>query len=150
MSGMTSNLGQGTHPPAMRWRFLNWPVYARRGAVVLLFVGMTLGLLAPARTLPDMDFEFPYQDKLVHVVIFAALAGAIRWSMPHRAGHPVNLVRLVFVLLAYGFGIECLQPLMPGAGRMFEWADLLADGIGAIAGLWLCGKLLKWPASQTG
>ena len=141
MPDSKSTLTQGAPPPTLRWRFLNWPAKARRVATLTIFLVVTGMLLAPTSSLPDVALPFPYLDKVTHIGIFAVLAAAVRWSLPFRAGQTGQPLMILLMLCAYGFGIECLQPLMPAAGRSFEWADLLADGVGTILGLWACGRL---------
>lgn len=64
-------------------------------------------------------------DKVYHVLAFACLA------------FPLPLVRprwttwVILGVVAYGGAIELIQP---SVGRQAEWADLLADGIGAVMG----------------
>jgi VanZ family protein len=69
-------------------------------------------------------------DKLNHWAAFAALSfsACMGFTRTRR-----NAVLHLFFLLAYGGAIELAQTQI--AGRSGEWADLLADTIGIIAGL---------------
>lgn len=80
----------------------------------------------------------PGMDKLVHLLAFAALAAPLAWH------HPRRWAVVALAALAYGGGIEILQPHV---GRTAEWADLLADGLGAFGGAWLAARLRR--ARQT-
>lgn len=122
----------------MRWRWLDWPTAARWAATFVCFVGVNWLLLANAKSFEKVPSFIAYQDKIVHFGIFAVLAGLVRWSMPNSTGSVVLRASLVLVLIGYGAGIECIQPLIPHAGRSFEWMDMLMDGLGVLAGLWLC------------
>jgi VanZ family protein len=71
-------------------------------------------------------------DKAQHALVFLVLAFwcAQVWDRAPRRW-------LVTALLAYGFGIECLQGLT--ATRMFELMDFAADALGVVPGVWLAG-----------
>lgn len=74
----------------------------------------------------------PGMDKLVHLLAFAALAAPLAWRYPRHW----SVVALA--ALAYGGMIEIVQPSI---GRSAEWADVLADGLGAFGGAWLAARL---------
>ncbi len=122
-------------------RWLNWPAPARRAAAFVYGACITWLLLAPAATFEDIGALFPGQDKVVHLVIFAGFSGLIRWCLPRWWSGGKRGAILIALLLAYGAGIEILQPQVPGAGRSFEWLDLLLDGAGVIAGKRLCERM---------
>ena len=65
-------------------------------------------------------------DKIFHVMAFGALAMALCLGFPKRA------LWVVVGVIAYGALIEVVQPHV---GRSAEWADLLADALGAILGV---------------
>jgi VanZ family protein len=130
-------------PVCMRWRGMNWPATPRRIVTLAFFVLMNWLFLAPASTFQDVHVFLSHQDKLVHFGIFNMLAGLVWWSVPAPCGRGTPGTVLVLALLAYGAGIECLQPLMPGAGRTFEWIDLLLDAAGVVLGIWTCEALSR-------
>jgi VanZ family protein len=74
-------------------------------------------------------------DKANHALAFAALACCgslgLRWRSRWLLG----------ALMAYGLLIEILQTQVPG--RSGEAADLLADGLGALAGILLVRLLMR-------
>ncbi len=93
-----------------------------------LFGGVLLAslvvLFAPTAGGPQ---PFPYADKVVHLLLFAALA----WS-GRRAGVPV--ATLGVALVVYAVLSEVIQAtLLPQ--RSGDWTDLAADLVGVVAGL---------------
>ena len=77
-------------------------------------------------------------DKLNHLAAFAALAVCAMFGW--RDARATRRAMLL-ALLAYGAAIELLQRQVPG--RSAEWADLLADGLGIVAGALLAGWWLR-------
>lgn len=74
----------------------------------------------------------PGMDKLVHLLAFAALVAPLAWRYPRY------WAAVAFAALAYGGLIELVQPHV---GRSAEWADVLADALGAFGGAWLAARL---------
>lgn len=130
-------------PLRMRWRWLNWPASLRRAVTLAFFALMNWVLLAPASTFRDVHLFLSHQDKLAHLGIFGILTGLVRWSIPSVWGKGKMRFVLILALVAYGAAIECMQPLMPNAGRTFEWGDLLLDGVGVILGVLVCEILAR-------
>ena len=64
-------------------------------------------------------------DKLYHILAFASLALPLPFAKPRLT------LWVILSVIVYGGTIEVLQPYF---GRQAEWADLLADGLGAILG----------------
>ncbi|MCF6746200.1 VanZ family protein [Blastococcus sp. KM273128] len=91
-------------------------------AVALLVSAVVLFL--PSSGVPTAP---PGTDKVVHLLVFAALAGTGRW-----AGMP--RVPLGAALLAYAVGSELVQGLTP-IGRSMSAADVVADVVGIVLGL---------------
>jgi len=87
-----------------------------------LALAAAIGILTLA---PISGIQSPGSDKLHHVLAFAALA------FPLPAMRPRMAIRVVLGVIIYGGFIELIQPLF---GRSAEWADLLADGLGAAIG----------------
>ena len=103
----------------------------RRGVFALL-LGISLAMfLTPGG---DVSPSAP-NDKLVHLLTFAALAASGRW-----AGLPP--VRLGLGLAAYAGVTEVLQSLLP-IERHGDLRDLAADVAGVLLGL-----LVGWVASR--
>jgi VanZ family protein len=80
--------------------------------------------LIPAETLPDAGVS----DKLSHVVAYCVLA--LLGLAAHRGRAGARWV--VIGLLCFGALMEGLQTLSPG--RSMEGADILANGVGVLAG----------------
>ncbi|MGY1725277.1 VanZ family protein [Blastococcus sp. SYSU DS0533] len=97
-------------------------------AVALLLSAVVLFL--PASGVPTAP---PGTDKVVHLLVFAALAVTGRWAGVPR-------VPLGSALLAYALGSELVQGLTP-IGRTMSVPDVVADVAGMVLGL------LAWEAS---
>ena len=90
------------------------------GAVMLL--GVAVVSLVPA---PDIGVS----DKLSHLVTYFLLAGWFSLLAINRT----RLGWTVIGLIAYGMLIELLQGIT--SYRYPEWGDVLANGIGVLAGI---------------
>ncbi|WP_020407416.1 VanZ family protein [Hahella ganghwensis] len=97
----------------------------------LLAVGY-LSAIVPAKYTPVATLN----DKLVHLCAFAGLFVLLR--VTHRQLH---LTTLVVGLLSYGLAVEIHQWFLPF--RSFSLADLLADAIGIMIGMFVSHNLLK-------
>lgn len=98
---------------------------ARRG---WLLVSVALaGVIAVATLMPQSQMQVgPVgMDKLYHLLAFAALV------FPTALLRPDCLTLVLVLAIGYGGLIELVQPLV---GRSTEWADLLADAMGAAVG----------------
>ncbi len=67
----------------------------------------------------------PGSDKLHHFLAFACLA------FPLPLLRPRLTIWVILAVILYGGAIELIQPFF---GRQAEWADLLADALGAVVG----------------
>ena len=97
----------------------HWQVLLAIEVIVITALALEPG----ARTQPN----FWGADKTNHILAFIALMVVSRWAFPRL---PIWILFLTW--LAYGFGIELAQRL---TGRTFSYMDVVADGIGLIAGL---------------
>ena len=95
-----------------------------RGVFAVVVLVSLAVLFAPASDVPSAP---PGVDKVVHVVLFAALALSGRW-----AGLGVGV--LVVLLLGYAVASELIQGFTPLA-RSASPADVLADATGIVVGL---------------
>lgn len=92
------------------------------GGAVTLVLAVVIAVL----TLAPMPSGGPAgSDKLYHILAFACLA------FPLPLVRPRWTVWVILSVIAYGGAIEVIQPFF---GRQAEWADLVADGIGAVVG----------------
>ncbi len=85
---------------------------------------------------PPQIAEFPFADKLKHFLAYAVLMawfGQIYTTVTTQRGWLIGLALL-------GVALEFLQGW--GGQRFFEYADMLANTLGALLGYWLtCGPL---------
>lgn len=108
----------------------------RNGGMVHVLTAVLALVIALLTLMPQAPGPegVPGLDKVAHFAAFAALAVPLAWRYPH-------LWRTVALsTLAYGGLIEIVQPL---TGRGAEWADLLADGTGAVTGAFSASFLGK-------
>ncbi len=112
-----------------------------------LYMGLIFALSSFAIDAPSIR-AFPFQDKGVHFVEYAALgflcAHATLNTWPQR--HPFRTLALgAFLATAWGLSDEFHQAFVPG--RSADHLDLLADAIGATTGASARG-LLRWFAAR--
>ena len=102
----------------------------RLGALLLWAAALVYLSLAPNVTVPSAAFGW---DKLNHAAAYAVLAGLLILTLLARQAASTRLLAGAWAAcFAYGLLLEGLQELM-GLGRTFEWGDLLANGLGALA-----------------
>ena len=102
-----------------------------RGAFAVTVLVSLAVLFAPASDVPSAP---PGVDKVVHLLLFTALAVAGRWAGT-RPGP------LVVLLLAYGAVSEVVQALsaLQRSGSVVDWlADAAGVGLGVL--LWAAGE----------
>jgi VanZ family protein len=137
----SKNLHVGSTPTARSGRFWAW------GPAVLIGAAIFAASSLPRAQLPEVGF--PGIDKLEHGLAYgllgAALARGWRWQRPSWRSAATWFAAWV-TALAYGLGDELHQLLVPG--RMFDLADLLADGVGAALGAAAYLRLLLWAQSR--
>lgn len=118
------------------------PAYANTLIVLVLILYLTL---VPQPLPEETPPLFPGADKVVHALMLWALSTA--WAFDsYRRLHKLTKRRLAIILatsIALGGAIEVAQYLM-AMGRGAEWADLLADCIGAVAAYWSSPKFVGW------
>jgi len=114
----------------------------------LLWAAFILIICAvPGENLPRLDFfAWLRPDKLVHLFIFGTLCFLlVKGFMKQEAFHLLRASpKSVAVLssIAYGIVIELLQEYF-FSGRTGDVRDVIADAIGAFAGLWCYNYFLK-------
>ncbi|PSL49640.1 VanZ like protein [Chitinophaga niastensis] len=103
--------------------------------IIMILVLCTL----PGKDFPSSSFlEKIHFDKIVHfgmfggIVLFLSLG--IYWQKKHITN--IALLLIVFLAAAYGLGIEFIQKYWT-TDRSFDLYDVLADTLGAIAGVWV-------------
>ena len=99
-------------------------------------VTTVLAVIIAVLTLAPMPSGGPAgSDKIYHVLAFACLA------FPLPLVRPRWTVWVILSVIVYGAAIEVIQPFF---GRQAEWADLVADGIGAILGASVAQQFGLW------
>lgn len=101
---------------------------------ILLTAALTLLILYGTLSPPGaVEAPLPLNDKQWHVLAFAALVLPLGWVRAEW------VIWIVTVALLFGGMIELVQPLV---GRMAEWGDFIANGIGCLIGV-LPGQLRR-------
>ena len=105
------------------WRVSFWSFL-----LVLLYFTLT--------PVPPKPIGLNQIDKFYHFVSFAVLGFTFLMAY---SGLAVKTV--IYTSISIGVGIEVLQYFIPNRG--FSIADMLADALGVIAGVWIGKWLLK-------
>lgn len=102
------------------------------GGAVTLVLAAVIAII----TLAPMPSGGPAgADKIYHGLAFASLAFPLTFVRPSVGGW------VMLGVIIYGGAIELVQPYF---GRQAEWADLAADGIGAVCGVIAARKARHW------
>ena len=99
--------------------------------LAVTFVVALIVLFTPASGVPS---GFQHSDKIIHFVLFAALAYTSR-----MAG--IDWIRTALWVLAFAAISEVLQAILP-LGRSGSLADALADAAGVAVGLVAASRVL--------
>ncbi|CAH9054346.1 hypothetical protein PSECIP111951_01973 [Pseudoalteromonas holothuriae] len=114
----------------------------RRVYQVLLLVTLAVCTYLFAKEFQHSGVRIEHADKIVHFVIFFALA----FIMHHAFKWPM-IVQLV-LLASYGIGIEVMQGTLPH--RQASLGDFIADFCGALS-YYLCYLIFtKWRSKKYG
>lgn len=121
----------------------------RYAALIVLYCAGLFWL--SSKSVPvDMGEWFPYQDKAVHAVLYAGLAGVVSLGL-RRADRAYGPAVLFWVPVAfaffYGLTDEIHQYFVPG--RFCDVYDQAANSAGALAmQALLCGVVWRRPRPQ--
>lgn len=105
-------------------------------AIIWIFLILLLGL-SPGDAMPDTDvWDFLSFDKIAHFFVFAVLSFLLIVGFTKQYSfkflrYNAQTLAVVFSVL-YGLLIELGQSVIPD--RSLEYADLLANTIGALSG----------------
>ncbi|HEY0041918.1 MAG TPA: VanZ family protein [Flavisolibacter sp.] len=104
---------------------------AKTAALVwLVFISVLFFL--PGSALPKQGWlDGIHFDKWVHFGFFGLLLFLWRFYWPAKTGYHVLLLVMAFL---YGLGVELIQHYYV-ANRSFDSGDLIADMVGAVAGI---------------
>ncbi|RPD40142.1 VanZ family protein [Chitinophaga barathri] len=115
------------------------------GWIVLILFLCTL----PGSAIPQISaFDKLHIDKVVHFLLFGVTVLLLAYGYYKQKGEISNwsLFSLVVMVTLYGLAIEFIQRYLV-ANRSFDMYDLLADGLGAVAGAlvfsWIGKRFLK-------
>ena len=106
-------------------------------ATIVVSVLIIVAVLIPGGNLPDVNIGG--YDKLIHMVMFAAWAIAVRYDFSNSR---FRYVLVFFMGVAFSALTEILQLLVEG--RSFDLYDMAADAVGLVVGLLIGGPLVRW------
>ena len=107
-------------------------------AILWTILIMVLSTL-PGKDIPSNSFfEKVHFDKIVHFCLFVGIVLLLSLAVYRQKRHisPGTLVMFVIIAAGYGLAIEFIQKYW-AVGRSFDMYDVIADSLGAIAGVWL-------------
>ncbi len=82
-----------------------------------------------------IDIDIPFLDKIVHFGMYLILGALVTYEFRYITKYYFKyLVKTLIICVLYGIFIEVVQYFMPWRG--FEFADMIADGLGAAAGIY--------------
>jgi VanZ family protein len=108
---------------------------------ILLALVIALLSLAPSNRLPDsVLYSIPYMDKIAHCIMYGSLSFVA--LIESRCPSPCGVYHLIIILGIFMASalIELLQQTFVPS-RAAEWADLLFNSLGLLAG-YLAFRLL--------
>lgn len=83
----------------------------------------------------DIDLDIPFLDKIVHFGMYLILGALATFEFRRITTlYYKYIVKLLIICVLYGIFIEVVQYFLPWRG--FEFADMIADGLGAAAGIY--------------
>ena len=95
----------------------------------------------PGDAVPDTGITIPHFDKLVHAVMFAGVAFLV-YALLEKSSRLQAIIWSFTISVLYGGIIEILQPLLFNRGC--EFADWIADIVGAALAVWIAPWGIKW------
>ena len=107
----------------------------------------------PGDQLPEINFwKWLRWDKITHLILFGVqsllLLIAVKNSDPNKSVAPKIGWILVLITMGYGVIVEVLQYYV-FIGRSGDLKDAIANGIGALLGLWIFRKKPTSPFNTT-
>ena len=108
------------------------PSYARWFIWGALTIFITAVSLAPSKTFEDVP-SFSYEDLLVHFCLYFGYTASLLFALlPHHKDIKLTIITAAAFSIAYGIGIEILQPIVQPNDRTFSILDILANSTGAV------------------
>lgn len=81
-----------------------------------------------------IDLNIPFLDKIVHFGMYLILGALVTFEFRRITKYYYKyIVKILIICVLYGIFIEVVQYFLPWRG--FEFADMIADGLGAAAGI---------------
>lgn len=112
---------------------------------IVIFILLTIS--SPSIT-SESSFKIPNFDKLVHALLFGLFV-ALWWFYLSPKWHNWNLAVILGVIsTGYGIGMEYYQLFF--TKREFEFADMIADGLGSTVAAIYCLWVKKSPYGNRG
>jgi VanZ family protein len=104
----------------------------RQVSAVVWFMFTTVLLVIPGDALPKgPPIDIPFFDKWVHMFLFAVLS----WLSCGFATGQGDRLKILTAVIVYGIAMEFVQKYFV-VNRSFDLADIVADSIGALLGVW--------------
>lgn len=117
---------------------LRWPTFRafwQEGRVVFPTL-LAIGIVSLSGTEnPAAPGGIPFFDKLAHFCVFGLLATLIIRLVPEKLRWPWGATGVVLLVSLFGLSDEFHQSFTPG--RSVEFADWVADTLGALVAVWL-------------
>jgi VanZ family protein len=135
-----------TSPTLVVRSWLDWP-WQVRWALLLGYAALVAWVsLAPPETFKDVPKVVLRHSALLHFLIYGVLVLLARWAVAsHWSVRPAFLV-VVAGASAYGALMEVLQGALVQYHRTFEFADIVANTLGALCFWWLSRWLFVRPS----
>jgi len=110
-------------------------VQLRHLVMPLTWALLIFGLHAiPGTDLPQATwFDLLHVDKVIHLVMFAVLSSSAFIALGKTGTIRKYKWYAGLALVMYGIGLEFAQDVW-FVGRQASWSDILADGVGVLAG----------------
>jgi VanZ family protein len=124
-------------------------LYRHSGKLALLWAAAIFALCAtPGEYLPKAWWlELISADKLVHVSLFYILSSLLLITLAKKRS-PVAWIAVALLACAlYGASLEYMQAAY-FRNRGFDYADMIANAVGVVAGWWLFPRLLRYLTSE--
>lgn len=110
---------------------------------VVMMIGCTIKIELPQDDGDSFKFKIPHFDKILHFGIYMILSALI--CVEKRFLKLNDKIKILIFSALYGIVIEIIQYFEPW--RSFELADILADTLGALAGIliskWLITRIYR-------
>lgn len=120
------------------------PIWLLSAMFLIVIIYLTL---MPASAVPHVEL-FPHADKVVHAIMFGALATAIIYDYSRWRGRLLfkSVALCIISSIVLGGIIEVLQSVMY-LGRSGDILDLIADAVGAILLPFIAWRLISFATS---